>query len=134
MRLVTVVLLYIASPISNGDEICTESSVEASTTSDRGSPVTIPLSSHSPALTITASSENSSINTPKRNDARVRNTSSSSGHASNTSTERISKYLIQHVPETPKHKKGGSLKRVMGQRILTSTEGLAILKEKEKKK
>ena len=122
---------FIASPISSG---CTESSVEVSTTSDRGSPVTIPLRRHSPALTITASSEDSSIKTPKRNDATVHKASSSSGHASITSTERISKYLIQYVPETPKRKKGGSLKRVMGQRVLISTEGLAILKEKEEKK
>ena len=107
---------------------------QASITSDRGSPVTIPLRRYSSALTITASSEDSSIKTPKGNDATVHKDSSSSGHGSNTSTERISKYLIQYVPETPKRKKGGSLKRVMGQRVLTSTEGLAILKEKEEKK
>ena len=85
---------------------------------------------YNPFEIITASSEDSSIITLKRNDATVCKTFSSSGHASNTSTEKISKYLIQYVPETPKCKKGGSLKRVMGQRVLTSTEGL---KEKEEK-
>ena len=124
---------FITSPISSGNKTRTESSVETSTTSDGGCPVTIPLSRHSPALNITASSEDSSIKTPKGNDATVHKTSSSSGHANNTFTERISKYFIQYVPETAKRKKGGSLKRVIGQRVLTSTEGLAILKEKEKK-
>ena len=72
--------------------------------------LTIPLSRHSPALTITAYSEDSSIKTLKGNDITVHKASSSSGHANNTSTERILKYLIQYVPETAKHKKGGSLK------------------------
>ena len=125
---------FITSPISSGDKTRTESSVETSTTSDGGCSVTIPLSRHSPALNITASSEDSSIKTPKGNDATVHKTSSSSGHANNTFAERISKYFIQYVPETAKRKKGGSLKRVIGQRVLTSTEGLAILKENEEKK
>jgi len=37
------------------------------------------------------------------------------------------------VPETPKYTRS-SLKRVMGQRVLKSTEDLALLREKEVKK
>lgn len=37
------------------------------------------------------------------------------------------------MPVPPKKTKGGC-KRVTGERVLTSTEGLAILKEKENKK
>ena len=61
--------------------------------------------------------------------------SSSTPGSSNSSPglERISKYLVQYVPATPKRTKGDS-KRVIGERVLTSSEGLAILKEKEDKK
>jgi len=54
---------------------------------------------------------------------------SSDGNSHSTS-ERISKFLVQYVPETPVRKKS-SLKRVTGQRVLTSTEGLALLKTKK---
>ena len=45
----------------------------------------------------------------------------------------ISKYLIQYVPVAPEKKKS-STTRVTGSRVLTSAEGLAILREKEEKK
>ena len=63
----------------------------------------------------------------------VDKTANGSGHSSMSSAERISKYLIQYVPETPKRKRS-SLKRIVGQRVLTSTEGLVLLREKEEKK
>ena len=40
---------------------------------------------------------------------------------------------MQYVPATPK-RTNGDTKRVIGERVLTSSEGLAILKEKEDKK
>ena len=80
----------------------------------------------------TFSGETSAKETP-RGGTTTSKASSSSDHSSNASIERISKYLIQYVPETPKRKKG-NLRRVMGQRVLTSTEGLALLQEKEAKK
>ena len=43
--------------------------------------------------------------------------------------EQISKYLVQYAA-TPKRTKGDT-KRVIGERVLTSSEGLAILKEKK---
>ena len=62
--------------------------------------------------------------------ASCTNVQSSGGSSKSTSgsTEQISKYLIQYVPDTPVRKKG-SLKRVTGQRVLTSTEGQALLKK-----
>ena len=80
----------------------------------------------------TSSGETFAEETP-RGDSTTSKASKSSGHSSNASVERISKYLIQYVPETPKRNKG-NLRRVMGQRVLTSAEGLALLQEKEAKK
>jgi len=40
--------------------------------------------------------------------------------------------LVQYVPETLVRKKS-SLKRVTGQRVLTSAEGLALLKKKRER-
>ena len=45
---------------------------------------------------------------------------------------RISKFVVQYVPQTPStHNKG---ERVTGRRVLTNSEGLKILQEKEEKK
>ena len=56
----------------------------------------------------------------------------SSGGSSHSTPERISKFLVQNVPEMLVRKKS-SFKRVTGQMVLTSTEGLASMKEKEDK-
>ena len=45
----------------------------------------------------------------------------------------ISKYLIQYVPAVAEKKKTAST-RVTGLRVLTSADGLAILREKDEKK
>lgn len=65
---------------------------------------------------------------------------SGSSQSSNTkskktplSSDMISKYLVQYVPETPKGRETGT-KRVTGARVLTSAQGLSILKEREEKK
>ena len=50
-----------------------------------------------------------------------------------TSLSPISKYLIQYVPVTPVRTRPEK-SRVAGERVLTSAEGLAMLKEKEEKK
>ena len=73
----------------------------------------------------TSSGETFAEETP-RGDSTTSKASKSSGHSSNASVERISKYLIQYVPETPKQNKG-NLRRVMGQRVLTSAEGLVSI-------
>ena len=52
----------------------------------------------------TSSGEKFAEETP-RGDSTTSKASNSSGHSSNASVERISKYLIQYVPETPKQKK-----------------------------
>ena len=44
----------------------------------------------------------------------------------------ISKYLVQYVPVVSEKKAGET--RITGSRVLTSTEGIAILREKEEKK
>ena len=44
----------------------------------------------------------------------------------------ISKYLVRYIPSVVEKKSAET--RVTGSRILTSTEGLAILREKEEKK
>lgn len=49
------------------------------------------------------------------------------------STDMISKYLVQYVPPTMAPKES-SAKWVTGARVLTSSEGLTMLKEKEEKK
>ena len=54
----------------------------------------------------------------------------------NTGTQCVnvlSKYLVQYVPAATQKDKSSST-RVTGSRVLTSAEGLAILKEKEEKK
>ena len=64
-------------------------------------------------------------------------TTSESISSSTTSTfqqtNAISKYLVQYIPVVPKKKKS-STTRVTGSRVLTSAEGLAILRENEEKK
>jgi len=85
------------------------------------------------ATTCTTSETNTTKQTPiavstARNSAGTAQSGSSCNLTPST-TERISKYLIQYVPETPVRKKS-----VTGQRVLTSAEGLALLKEKEEKK
>ncbi len=47
-------------------------------------------------------------------------------------SHHISKYLVQYIPVTPNRTRDA--KRVAGERVLTSAEGLAKLKEKEDKK
>ena len=45
----------------------------------------------------------------------------------------ISKYLVQYVPVVSEKKKVRET-RITGSHVLTSTEGIAILREKEEKK
>ena len=45
----------------------------------------------------------------------------------------ISKYLVQYVPVVSEKKKASET-RITGSRVLTSAEGIAILREKEEKK
>lgn len=86
----------------------TNSSIEIRTTSG-GESSTVASCTGTLILTDKTSSAGSSEKqTPKGNETPKGNltvTSSSSGHSSNASTERILKYLIQYVPETPKRKK-----------------------------
>ena len=48
-------------------------------------------------------------------------------------SDMISKYLVQYVPPTPKSRKTDA-QRVTGARVLTRAQGLAILKEKERRR
>ena len=59
------------------------------------------------------------------------NSTNSSVHTSPTNS--ISKYLVQYVPAVVEKKKAAET-RVTGSRVLTSAEGLAMLREKEEKK
>ena len=129
------------SHTSRENEYHTSSESESRTNLSSEIGITSPDVAHSVVTSIiepvtpsnnTFSGETSAKETPRR-ETTTSKASSSSGHSSNASIERISKYLIQYVPETPKRKKG-NLRRVMGQRVLTSTEGLALLQEKEAKK
>ena len=54
---------------------------------------------------------------------------SSTPHSSNM----ISKYLVQYVPVVQEKKKATET-RITGSRMLTSAEGIAILREREEKK
>jgi len=61
------------------------------------------------------------------------NASSVSSKARVTPPNVLSKYLVQYVPASQEKKKASET-RVTGLRVLTSAEGIAILKEKEEKK
>ena len=60
-------------------------------------------------------------------------TASSVGSSISDASDNLSKYLIQYVPVTPKSRQPSD-SRVCGTRVLTGSNGLAMLKEKECKK
>ena len=82
----------------------------------------IPVSNNSPSPLHVSSSTSS-----------VSCTVTSSSVSSASVTDAISKYLVQYVSPPPA-KKSTTSTRVIGTRVLTSAEGLAILREKEDKK
>ena len=80
----------------------------------------------------TDSAFDDSLATPASDNHSVGSSSHASSFSSPPSSNRISKYLVQYVPQTPTtHNKA---QRILGKRVLTSSEGLKILEEKEEKK
>ena len=61
------------------------------------------------------------------------NNNSTNSSVCTSPTNSISKYLVQYVPAVVEKKKAAET-RVTGSRVLTSAEGLAMLREKEEKK
>ena len=103
------------------DSVCDSGSISNPDVSNLPTSPTNPAQVETPASSSKSVSSNSS--TP---------TSSASGKFA-TNPDMISKYLVQYVPATPKSRRVNT-KRVTGSRVLTSSEGIAILNEKEEKK
>ena len=77
--------------------------------------------------------QSSVVPTTPKSGYSIGSTPGSGQSSSAESTDVISKYLVQCVPATPRSR-NQSVDRVTGSRVLTSSEGLAMLKEKEDKK
>ena len=77
--------------------------------------------------------QSSVVPTTPKSGCSIGSTPGSGQSSSAESTDVISKYLVQYVPATPRSR-NQSVDRVTGSRVLTSSEGLAMLKEKEEKK
>ena len=67
------------------------------------------------------------------NSTPLSNNSTSSSACTSPTSNVISKYLVQYIPPIVEKKKAAEM-RITGSRVLTSAEGLALLREKEEKK
>ena len=134
-------------PTSTEDPISTYPG-EKTASSDSSSSASPPEGSSTPSISNSAPTDPTSMiasSTPSTSSSTpmdLFSLSSSSGSSRSSSSKSkttplssdvISKYLVQYVPATPKSRKTDA-QRVTGARVLTSAQGLAILKEKEDKK